>query len=282
MPRVSPAPLSACTLVGRSDAKPQPAAISCSVAGGSLAAGRRRSGRRAPRPRGGAARSGQRVRLNRFRRQRAAAEHDHDGHALGIGGRHERHADLDVDRGMRRVVDACRRAGGRRRACPAISHSRVATTDHATPGTAAGTRPTTSRSKSSTISAPPHVPPSIGRRDLRAALQLQRIGQDRIRIRERFVVVRGVRRRGIGVAAGAQRANAELLLHVAVIVGRASRPPCRRAAAGLRAHRRSRESARNSTRRRQGSARRRSSAWIPKELRRRQRYPAPVRRIEFE
>ena len=38
IPFTRPAPLSACTLVGLSEAKPQPAAINCSVAGGSLGA----------------------------------------------------------------------------------------------------------------------------------------------------------------------------------------------------------------------------------------------------
>ena len=64
------------------------------------------------------------------------------------------------------------------------------------------------------------APPRLGRRHLRAAAQRQRIGQQRIRVRFRFVVVRGVRRRSIGRRPRAQLPNAELLEHVAVIVGR--------------------------------------------------------------
>src|SRR5262245_46692603 len=48
MPLVSPAPLSACTLAGLRRAYPQPAATSCSVAGGSLPGGG--DGGPAPRP----------------------------------------------------------------------------------------------------------------------------------------------------------------------------------------------------------------------------------------
>ena len=159
-----------------------------------ITTGRRCAGRGcAGRPRGRAARFGQRIRSDCFGRQRAAAEHDHHGHALRIHRRHERHADLDADRGIRAVVDAADElpahdtspadlpfARRRNRPCDVRHALRHAPDDLALE---------VLDNLGSTL-----ISPQVRGRDLRAAAQRQWIGQPRIRIRFRFVVIGGVRR----------------------------------------------------------------------------------------
>ena len=92
-------------------------------------------------------------------------------------------------------------------------------TVHVTFGTFFGTRPSTSRSKSSTISGPALLPPHVGARDLLAVLERQTSGRFGIRIRRRLVVVGVVGRRLVAARTGTQRLDAELLHHVLVIRG---------------------------------------------------------------
>ena len=80
IPFVSPAPLSACTLVGFRKANPQPSTMSCSVAGASLP-GAGGGGSESLRPRAGKRRPAER------RLERAGPEHDHqrDGSLRVLG-----------------------------------------------------------------------------------------------------------------------------------------------------------------------------------------------------
>ena len=106
MPFVSPAPLSACTLAGSRNAKPQPAAMSCSIAGGSLPGGGGGSGF-PPNPVIGSVPSAcfsvppLNMIISGTRSQRGCAWRDDD------------QADIDIDRRIRRVVDVSTRADGR-------------------------------------------------------------------------------------------------------------------------------------------------------------------------
>ena len=162
MPLVRPAPLSAWMLVGL-ERRVAPAGGDQLLGRGRIAAGarqaaaappRRRPDRRAP---GGSS---------------AAAEHDHHGHRpFASAGVTSVIWISTVIAGIRRVVDVARRAAGRRPVRPADRPLDVCVTVHVTFGTLRGTRPTTSRSKSSTISGRRWLPPRRGRRHLRAVLR---------------------------------------------------------------------------------------------------------------
>ena len=104
-------------------------------------------------------------------------------------------------------------------ALPAISHSRVATMAHATPGTAAGTRPTISRSNASTIRPVVH---STTHRPSRPSPRPSIPADPARSDTDSRALRRSSRRsaRSVSVAAGAQGADAELLLHDPMIVGR--------------------------------------------------------------
>jgi hypothetical protein len=153
IPRVRPAPLSACTLVGLSDAKPQPAAINCSAAGGS-AGGAFVAGRGVkvgPRLHGtrpwlasgsGPAASGSAPPPSMIITGAAARESAGSTSVMQISTEIAGYAELST------VPTSWRPTTLR----PPLVHSRVAIVAHETRGTSAGIRPTTSRSKSATIS----------------------------------------------------------------------------------------------------------------------------------
>ena len=139
---------------GLSDAKPQPAAISCSVRRRITARGRPPAARRRDALAAGPPSAC---------RQHAAAEHDHDRHrALGVRRRDERHLDVDA---RSRDTQSCRRARqllADHARCGPMMPRVVLVTVHVTAGRSRGTRPSTSRSKSSTISGRRCGPPHLG------------------------------------------------------------------------------------------------------------------------
>ena len=128
-------------------------------------------------------------------RQRPAPEHDHHRHrALRLAGvTRITSMSTSID-GATRVVDATDQPAADDWPPPttAFRHARV--TDQVTFGTCGGTRPSTSRSKSSTISGRRCVPPVRRRRDALAVLQRQRVGPVGERVGLRFVVVRVIGR----------------------------------------------------------------------------------------
>jgi hypothetical protein len=85
---------------------------------------------------------------------------------------------------------------------------------------------------------PPLLPPHPRRRHTPAVLQDQRIGQVRVRIRERLVVVRVIRRVLIAARAGAERLDAEEVHHAPMILLGGERDRRRYVRCGCADHRR--------------------------------------------
>ena len=213
MPLVRPAPLSAWMLAGI-DRRVAPAVGDQLLgrgriaAGGAAAAGARRRGRarrrrRAPAP-------------GMPRRRRTSSS---PAPALRVGRRDERHLDVDRDR---RDTTSCRRA--RRAACRSTGTSADRRRSRsASPSTSPSAR-SSARGRAPRARSPRRSPAAAAsttcRRvvTLRAVLQRQDVGQVRIRIGLRLVVVGVIRRRLVAARPGPQRLDAELLHHLPMIL----------------------------------------------------------------
>ena len=120
---------------------------------------------------------------------------------------------------VRRSCRPCRSAPCRRPARPPTVKFSVRFTTHVTFGTFFGTRPRTSRSKSSTISGRRCFHHAAALVTLRPFFSVRTSGRFGIRVRERLVVVGVIGRGLVAARPGPQGRDAELLLHVLVIGG---------------------------------------------------------------
>ena len=214
MPLVRPAPLSAWMLAGLSDGV-APAVGDELLGRGRIAAGG--AGRRRTEPADAAAGGAGRRRPAAARRRRTSSSRG-TGPFASAGVTSVIWMST-VIAGIRRVVDVADQLLGRRPARPPTVHvARCCVTVHVTFGTFFGTRPSTSRSKSSTISGRRCFHHTSALRDLACrSSSVSTSGRFGIRIGQRLVVVGVVGRRLVAARPGPQALDPELLHHLPMI-----------------------------------------------------------------
>ncbi len=150
--------------------------------------------------------------------ERAAAEHDHDRHgARGLLGQNQRQRELDLDRGIARIVDATGQLApanampaeltGGGRGHPPLDFRDISgnAANHLALELLDGFRPS-------------ELPPLVCCRDCVAVISRQQIGPVRIRVGDRLVIVGRVRRIVASARPGPERGDPELPLHVCMVL----------------------------------------------------------------
>ena len=149
-----------------------------------------------------------------------AAKHDEDWNwSRGVGWCNQGHVNLDVDRGIRRVINLP----------DEILRDNAIESDHLVIDSRDGPRNFRDIFGNAAINIffvalndfrPTLVPPRLRSRDLLAVIEYERVRKNGVRIRLRFIVVGMIRRLFIAARPRTQRLDAELIHHVLVVLVR--------------------------------------------------------------